>query len=171
MNLFPGGDGGPDHEVLHQTLDEIEAADELGFDSVWLAEHHFSRYGILGSPLTFGMAIADRTKNITIGTAVLVLPFYDPVRLAEDIATLDVLSGGRVMIGVGRGYQPKEFAGFRTPLEESRGRYQEVYEILKLALSEEKWSYKGEFFEYENMTTYPRPYPPGGPRLLQGTVS
>ena len=171
MNLFPGMEKVSDHQILHNTLEEIQLADELGFDSVWLAEHHFSRYGILGSPLTFGMAIADRTKNITIGTAVLVLPFYDPVRLAEDIATLDVLSGGRVMIGVGRGYQPKEFAGFRTPLEESRGRYQEVFEILKLALREENWSYEGEFYRYENMTTYPRPYTPGGPRLLQGTVS
>ena len=171
MNLFPGMEKVSDYQIFHNTLEEIQLADELGFDSVWLAEHHFSRYGILGSPLTFGMAIADRTENITIGTAVLVLPFYDPVRLAEDIATLDVLSGGRVIIGVGRGYQPKEFAGFRTPLEESRGRYQEIYEILKLALREENWSYEGEFYRYENMTTYPRPFTEGGPQLLQGTVS
>jgi alkanesulfonate monooxygenase SsuD/methylene tetrahydromethanopterin reductase-like flavin-dependent oxidoreductase (luciferase family) len=171
MNLFPGGDGGPDHEVLHQTLDEIEAADDLGFDSVWLAEHHFSRYGILGSPLSFGMAIAERTKRITIGTAVLVLPFYDPLRLAEDIAALDVLSRGRVMIGVGRGYQPREFAGFRVPLEESKQRYDEINDVIHLALREENWSYEGEFFQYENMTTYPRPFRPGGPPILQGTVS
>ena len=171
MNLFPGMEKQSDYEVFHNTLEEIQLADELGFDSVWLAEHHFSRYGILGNPLTFGMAIADRTKNITIGTAVLVLPFYDPLRLAEDVATLDVLSGGRVRIGVGRGYQPKEFAGFGIPLEESRGRYTEAFEILKLALREENWSYSGEFYSYENMTTYPRPYTPGGPPLLQGTVS
>lgn len=171
MNLFPGMENVSDYEVFHNTLAEIQLADELGFDSVWLAEHHFSRYGILGSPLTFGMAIADRTKNITIGTAVLVLPFYDPVRIAEDVATLDVLSSGRVTIGVGRGYQPKEFAGFRTPAEESRARYNEIYEILKLALREENWSYDGQYYQYENMTTYPRPYTPGGPPLLQGTVS
>lgn len=171
MNLFPGGDGGSDHEVFHETLDEIQAADELGFDSVWLAEHHFSRYGILGSPLSFAMAIAERTKRITIGTAVLVLPFYDPLRLAEDIAALDVLSGGRVMIGVGRGYQPREFAGFRVPLEESKQRYAEINDIIHLALREENWSYQGEIFQFENMTTYPRPFTPGGPPILQGTVS
>lgn len=171
MNLFPWATETSGHDVFHDTLDEIEMADELGFDSVWLAEHHFSTYGILGNPLSYGMAIAERTKRITIGTAVLVLPFYDPVRLAEDIAALDVLSRGRVVIGVGRGYQPKEFAGFRISLDESKQRYTEVLDILRLALSEENWSYEGKIFKYENMTTYPRPYTPGGPLLMQGTVS
>lgn len=171
MNLFPWSGEVSDAQIYHDTLDEIELADELGFDSVWLAEHHFSTYGILGNPLSFGMAIAERTKRITIGTAVLVLPFYDPVRLAEDVAALDVLSRGRVVIGVGRGYQPREFAGFRVPLEESRQRYVEVLDVLKLALTQENWSYEGQFHRYENMTTYPRPFTPGGPPLMQGTVS
>jgi len=134
MNLFPVADGASDHQVLRDTLDEIQLADELGFDSVWLAEHHFSKYGILGSPINFGMAIAERTSRITIGTAVLVLPLHHPLRLAEDIAALDVLSGGRVTIGVGRGYQPSEFAGMGVPLAESKERYQETLEILRLAL-------------------------------------
>ncbi|WP_433605603.1 LLM class flavin-dependent oxidoreductase [Dactylosporangium sp. CA-139114] len=171
MNLFPVGDGVSDHQVLRETLEEIGLADELGFDSVWLAEHHFSKYGILGSPVHFGMAVAERTKRITIGTAVLVLPLHDPLRLAEDIAALDVLSGGRVSIGVGRGYQPSEFAGFGIPLAESKERYQETLEVLRLALSQESFSYHGKFFTYDNITTYPRPYTPGGPPILQGTVS
>jgi alkanesulfonate monooxygenase SsuD/methylene tetrahydromethanopterin reductase-like flavin-dependent oxidoreductase (luciferase family) len=171
MNLFPVSDGNSDHQVLRETLDEIELADELGFDSVWLAEHHFSTYGILGSPLHFGMAIAERTKNITIGTAVLVIPLHDPLRLAEDIAALDVLSGGRVAIGVGRGYQPTEFAGFGIPLAESKERYQETLEVVRLALTQENFSYQGKHFSYENITTYPRPFTPGGPPILQGTVS
>jgi alkanesulfonate monooxygenase SsuD/methylene tetrahydromethanopterin reductase-like flavin-dependent oxidoreductase (luciferase family) len=171
MNLFPVSDGGSDQQVLRDTLEEIQLADELGFDSVWLAEHHFSKYGILGSPLQFGMAIAERTERITIGTAVLVLPFHDPLRLAEDIATLDVISGGRVVIGVGRGYQPKEFSGFGVPLSESRQRYVETLEVLRLALSTEDFSYEGKIFRYENITTYPRPLTPGGPKILQGTVS
>jgi alkanesulfonate monooxygenase SsuD/methylene tetrahydromethanopterin reductase-like flavin-dependent oxidoreductase (luciferase family) len=169
MNLFPAE--GADHEVFHQTLEEIELADELGFDSVWLAEHHFSRYGLLGNPLNFGMAVAARTTRITIGTAVLVLPFYDPIRLAEDIAAIDVLSRGRVQIGVGRGYQPSEFAGFRTSAEESFARFSETLDIIRLALSEESWSYEGEVYSYSNMTTYPRPYTPGGPKILLGTAS
>ncbi len=173
MNLFPANDGGggSDQQVLHDTLDEIQLADELGFDSVWLAEHHFSKYGILGHPLQFGMAIAERTKHITIGTAVLVLPFHDPVRLAEEIATLDVLSRGRLVVGVGRGYQPKEFAGFRIPASESRDRYTETLDVLRLALTQENFSYDGHYFQYEDLTTYPRPYRPGGPTLMQGTVS
>lgn len=172
MNLFPADDGGGSgHRVLRETLEEIQLADELGFDSVWLAEHHFSEYGILGHPLQFGMAIAERTKNITIGTAVLVLPFHDPLRLAEEIATLDVLSEGRLVVGVGRGYQPREFAGFRIPLEESRSRYDEALQVLKLALTTTNFSYEGKHFSYENVTTYPRPFQPGGPPLLQGTVS
>ncbi|WP_238010523.1 LLM class flavin-dependent oxidoreductase [Dactylosporangium sp. AC04546] len=171
MNLFPVSEGTSDHQVLRDTLDEIEMADELGFDSVWLAEHHFSKYGILGSPVHFGMAVAERTSRITIGTAVLVLPLHDPLRLAEDIAALDVLSGGRVSIGVGRGYQPSEFAGFGIPLEESKERYQETLDILRLALSQENFSYHGRYFNYDNITTYPRPFTPGGPPILQGTVS
>ena len=171
MNLFPVSDGSSDQQVLRDTLEEIQIADELGFDSVWLAEHHFSKYGILGSPLQFGMAVAERTKRITIGTAVLVLPFHDPLRLAEDVAALDVMSGGRVVIGVGRGYQPKEFGGFGIPLEQSRKRYEETLDVLRLALTTEDFSYKGEIFQYENITTYPRPFTPGGPRILQGTVS
>ena len=170
MNLFPA-EGVSDHQVFYDTLDEIGLADELGFDSVWLAEHHFSRYGLLGNPLNFGMAVASRTKRITIGTAVLVLPFYDPIRLAEDIAAIDVLSKGRVQIGVGRGYQPSEFAGFGVPVEESFQRYKEALEVIQLAMTEESWSYEGEIFRYENVTTYPRPYTPGGPKILMATVS
>jgi alkanesulfonate monooxygenase SsuD/methylene tetrahydromethanopterin reductase-like flavin-dependent oxidoreductase (luciferase family) len=171
MNLFPASDGASDSQVLRDTLDEIQLADELGFDSVWLAEHHFSQYGILGSPINFGMAIAERTKRITIGTAVLVLPLHDPLRLAEDIAALDVLSEGRVSIGVGRGYQPLEFSGFGIPIEESKIRYQETLDVLRLALTTENFSYEGQILKYQNVTTYPRPFTPGGPPILQGTVS
>src|SRR5690242_10029917 len=95
MNLFPA-EGGDDADVLRDTLQEIQLADELGFDSCWLAEHHFSRYGILGNPLVLGTALAERTKRITIGTAVVVLPLHDPLRVAEDAALLDILSNGRL---------------------------------------------------------------------------
>jgi alkanesulfonate monooxygenase SsuD/methylene tetrahydromethanopterin reductase-like flavin-dependent oxidoreductase (luciferase family) len=171
MNLFPASGEESHHQLLRNTLEEIELADQMGFDSVWLAEHHFSEYGILGNPLTFGVSIAERTSRITIGTAVLVLPFYDPVRLAEDIATLDILSGGRLVIGVGRGYQPREFAGFRVDRENSRERYQETLDVLRLALTQENFSYEGQVFSYKNITTYPRPLQAGGPRILQGTSS
>jgi alkanesulfonate monooxygenase SsuD/methylene tetrahydromethanopterin reductase-like flavin-dependent oxidoreductase (luciferase family) len=171
MNLFPAPGGQSNQQLLRDTLEEIQLADELGYDSVWLAEHHFSEYGILGNPLTLGVAIAERTRQIVIGTAVLVLPFYDPLRLAEDIATLDILSDGRLAIGVGRGYQPREFAGFRVAPEESKERYQETLDVLRLALTEENFSYDGRYFQYHGVTTYPRPLRPEGPPILQGTTS
>ncbi|WP_030918938.1 LLM class flavin-dependent oxidoreductase [Streptosporangium amethystogenes] len=99
MNLFPAEGDGDDAQVLRDTIEEIQIADELGFDSCWLAEHHFSRYGILGNPLMLGTAIAERTRNITIGTAVVVVPLHDPLRIAEDAALLDILSGGRLVLG------------------------------------------------------------------------
>lgn len=170
MNLFPAN-GINDHEVLQDTLEEIQFADQLGFDSAWLAEHHFSRYGILGNPLLMGAAIASTTKRISIGTAVLVLPFHDPIRLAEDIATLDVLSRGRLKVGIGRGYQPLEFRGFNRVAEESRDVYSEVVEILHKAWTEDCWTFEGKYFRYQNMTVFPKPISPNGPTLLHATVS
>jgi len=170
MNLFPA-EGANDHKVLQETLEEIQFADQLGFDSAWLAEHHFSRYGILGNPLLMGAAIANTTKQISIGTAVLVLPFHDPIRLAEDIATLDVMSNGRLKVGVGRGYQPLEFAGFNSNAEDSKEVYAEVVQILKKAWTEENWSFEGKHFHYSNMNVFPKPTKVGGPTLLHATVS
>jgi len=170
MNLFPA-EGVSDHRVLRDTLEEIRFADELGFDSAWLAEHHFSRYGILGNPLLLGAAIAEVTERIRIGTAVMVVPFYDPIRLAEDAATLDVISGGRLDLGIGRGYQPQEFAGFGIDSAESKQRYAETVEILRAAWTQERWSYQGTHFSYKDLTVHPRPIQPGGPPLLHASVS
>lgn len=171
MNLFPSAGEAEDHQVLHDTLEEIRIADQLGFDSVWLAEHHFSRYGILGNPLQFGAAIAAGTDRIMIGTAVMVVPFHDPIRLAEEGAALDVISKGRFQMGVGRGYQPREFKGFGVDPAESRERYDEAMEIVQRAWTQEGWSFRGRHFSYEDLTTYPRPYQDGGPPLVHGAVS
>jgi alkanesulfonate monooxygenase SsuD/methylene tetrahydromethanopterin reductase-like flavin-dependent oxidoreductase (luciferase family) len=163
QNLFPA-EGADDHHVLRETLEEIQIVDELGFDSVWLTEHHFSRYGLLGNPMVFGAAAAQATKRIMIGTAVVVLPFHNPLRLAEDAATLDIISGGRLELGVGRGYQPKEFKGFGIDPASSKQRYAEVVDILKLA-----WS--GESFSYSDVAVSPKPVRPGGPPIRHAVVS
>lgn len=170
MNLFPA-DEGNDHQIVRETLEEIQIADDLGYDSCWLAEHHFSRYGILGNPLMLGTAIAERTKTITIGTAVLVLPLHDPIRVAEDAAMLDVLSNGRLQVGVGRGYQPQEFRGFGVDRDRNKELYAETVDILKLAWTADNWSYEGEHFRYTDMNVYPKPLTPGGPPILHGTSS
>ena len=171
QNLFPAEGGHTDHSVLLETLEEIQLADELGFDSAWLAEHHFSRYGILGNPLLLGAAIAERTKNIRIGTAVVVIPFHNPLRLAEDAATLDLLSHGRLDLGVGRGYQPAEFKGFGIEPESSKQRYAEIVDILELAWSEETFSYAGEYYTVNDVKVSARPLQPGGPPILHAVVS
>ncbi len=157
MNLFPLTEGESEQKIYEETLEEAQLADELGFDSFWLAEHHFSTYGVLGNPLMFGAAIAERTQRIKIGTAVMVIPFYNPVRLAEDAALLDNISGGRLLLGTGSGYQPKEFAGFNVDPNTSKDRYNETIDILRLAWTEEVWSYRGEFYQYEDMSVFPKP--------------
>lgn len=157
MNLFPFADTKSPQEIFDETLEEIAYAEELGFNAVWLAEHHFSRYGILGNPLVLAAAIAQRTKTMRIGTAVVIAPFYDPIRLAEDAALVDVLSGGRLDLGIGRGYQPIEFDGFGVPQDESTTRTEEIVEILKLAWTQETFSFEGKHFSYKDVTVYPKP--------------
>ncbi|MBX6378685.1 MAG: LLM class flavin-dependent oxidoreductase [Clostridia bacterium] len=171
MELFQFPEGKTADQVLHETLETAQLAEELGFDSIWLAEHHFSEYGIVGSPLLMAAAIAARTKRIQIGTAVLVLPFYDPVRLAEECALVDVMSGGRLVIGYGRGYQPEEFRGFRINQSEARQRTQEIVDILKLAWTQDRFSYEGQFYQIKNVTVYPKPLQKPHPPLLQAAVS
>jgi alkanesulfonate monooxygenase SsuD/methylene tetrahydromethanopterin reductase-like flavin-dependent oxidoreductase (luciferase family) len=170
QNLFPA-EGTDDHHVLREALEDITIADELGFDSVWLTEHHFSRYGLLGNPMVFGAAVAQATKQIQIGTAVVVLPFHNPLRLAEDAATLDIISGGRLELGVGRGYQPKEFKGFGIDPASSKQRYAEVVDILKLAWSGEAFSYSGEYYTVDDVAVSPKPVRPGGPPIRHAVVS
>ena len=170
MNLFPAehGDGAA---ILRETLEEIQFADELGFDSCWLAEHHFSRYGVLGNPLLVAASIAQRTNRIRIGTAVCVVPFHHPLRLAEDAATLDVLTEGRLVLGLGTGYQPREFNGFGRDPAQKRLYYNETVEILRKAWNEEGWSYEGKLYQFEDMDIFPKPFTAGGPPIVHATTS
>jgi alkanesulfonate monooxygenase SsuD/methylene tetrahydromethanopterin reductase-like flavin-dependent oxidoreductase (luciferase family) len=152
-------------QLFNEVLEEIEYGEELGFDSVWLPEHHFAVYGMLGNPLTLAAAISQRTHRMQIGTAVMVLPFQHPLRLAEDAALVDVLSGGRLLLGLGRGYQPPEFQGFGVRQEDSRDMFRESFEILKRALAGEKFTYQGRFWKIlESTEIFPkpiqRPHPP-----------
>ena len=135
----------PQDQIFREVLDEIEYGEELGFDSIWLPEHHFAIYGTLGNPMTLAAAISQRTTRMRIGTAIMVLPFQHPLRLAEDAALVDNLSGGRLMLGLGRGYQPPEFHGFGIPQENSTDMFNEGFDILKKALSGEKFTYNGDY--------------------------
>ena len=144
-------------------LDEAVYAEELGFDSVWLGEHHFCNY-LCPSPAVFAASIAQLTTRIRIGTSVALLPLHDPVRLAEDYAMVDVLSGGRFDFGVSRGFQKTGYDGFNIPMEESRQRFAESIEIIDKAWSQKTVTCDGQFRQVNDLPIYPRtlqqPRPP-----------
>lgn len=146
-----------DQEVFANVLEEARWAEELGYDEVWLAEHHFSPYGMLADLPMVAAAIAAQTERIRIGTACMVAPFHNPIQLAERIAMVDVLSGVDSMPASDAGYQAHEFKGFGVPMDEATGRYQECLEIVHLLLTQENVSYQGKYFTLEDVTIYPRP--------------
>ncbi len=150
---------------FHEYVETNIEAERLGFYSTFLVEHHFSGFGQVSSPLDLLGWVAARTSAIRLGTAVLVLPWHDPVLLAERAATLDLLSGGRLDLGVGKGYRHSEFAGFCIPPEEAEGRFEEsLGVILKAWRSDEPFSHEGRFWRYQNIVVEPptaqKPHPP-----------
>ena len=161
-------DGMP--EPYQNITEQICFAEELGFDTVWLTEHHFSPYGRPSVPAIAGHALAN-TSRIRISTAVVVLPFQHPLRVAEDWATLDHLGRGRVDVGVGRGNQPKEFAGFNLTLHEAEQRFSEALDIIRQAWTEESFSYDGEFWQFPELSVLPKPYTKPHPPLWQAAIS
>jgi alkanesulfonate monooxygenase SsuD/methylene tetrahydromethanopterin reductase-like flavin-dependent oxidoreductase (luciferase family) len=158
-------------DVLREAVDQTVLADRLGFDGCWLAEHHFSNYGIVGHLPTIAAALAEATERIRVGLAVAVLPFAHPLRLAEELALVDVASNGRLDVGVGRGYQPKEFAHFGIPFDEASARFAETLEIMQLAWTRESFSYDGKYFHFRDVSVFPRPIQVPHPPVLHAAVS
>ena len=145
-------------ERFRTIVDQIAYGEEIGFESVWLAEHHFHAFaGIFSSPTVIGAVIAERTKNMRIGTAVLLLPYHNPLRVAEDYATLDCLSNGRLEFGVGHGFVKWEALTFGIPLDELRERFKENLDVVLKAWSEPTLDYKGRFYNYRGVQVWPRP--------------
>lgn len=144
-------------ELYSEMLDEISTADQMGFDSAWLTEHHFLNDGYCPSSLVTAAAIAARTKKIRIGTGVLLMPLHDPVRIAEDAAVVDLISGGRLILGLGLGYRPEEFAGFGRSLKERKGRMEESIEILNKSWMDEPFDHNGKYYKLENINVTPKP--------------
>ena len=158
-------------ELYAETLDFISAIESMGFESVWLAEHHGIEDGYLPSPLMFGAAVAARTRTVRISTGVALAPFYHPVRLAEDLAVLDILSNGRVEFAPGVGYLPWEAAAYGFEFA-SRGRItDEILQVLRRFWTGEAVTFKGEFFDLEGARCQPLPVQkPGIPLLVGGTA-
>jgi len=148
----------PLETVYERALDRIAVMDEGGYDAVWLAEHHFNTYSVCPSPHLMAMNVAARTKNLRVGLAVSLAVFYNPLRLAEEVAMLDVLSGGRINWGAGRGFDPSEFSAFKVPFEESTERFQEAVDIVLEAWTNERLTYHGKFWDYEGVEVLPKPF-------------
>jgi alkanesulfonate monooxygenase SsuD/methylene tetrahydromethanopterin reductase-like flavin-dependent oxidoreductase (luciferase family) len=157
--------GQTDAEAFAQSFAQVDAAERWGLDVVWLAELHFlPERSVVSAPLVVASAIAARTRRLKIGIAVQVLPLCHPLRLAEEVATLDHISQGRLIFGVGRSGFPRTYEAYGVSYAESRERFAEVFEILKRAWSDERFSFEGSFYRFRNITLVPRPlqkpYPP-----------
>ncbi|SFU36215.1 LLM class flavin-dependent oxidoreductase [Alicyclobacillus macrosporangiidus] len=146
-------------ELYQEIVAQTVLADQLGFDAVYLAEHHFEVYGRQPAPLITLARISGLTQRIALGTAVVEAPYYHPVRLAEDAALLDVLSGGRVRLGIGSGSRNKtaEFTKFGIPVEEKTGRTLETIEILRQAFDTGVIDFDGDFYRFTDVEICPRP--------------
>jgi alkanesulfonate monooxygenase SsuD/methylene tetrahydromethanopterin reductase-like flavin-dependent oxidoreductase (luciferase family) len=156
-------------EALYkETLEQIVWAEQLGFRSVWLTEHHFCDDGYTPSPLALAAAIGARTQHMQIGTNLIVLPLHDPVRIAEDAATVSLLTGGRFRLGVGSGYHEEEFTGFGRKLVNRPSLLTEGIEIIRQAWTGEPVSFSGKRFQIDNVRITPVPENP--PPILIGAL-
>ena len=144
-------------DVYKLGIERIEIMDRTGYDAVWLAEHHFTGYSVCPSINMVGVVAAERTKRLRIGTGVSLAAFYNPLRLAEEVALLDILSGGRVNWGAGRGFSRTEYNAFGIPDEESTSRFHEAVEIVLAAWANERLTYKGKYFSFEDVEVLPKP--------------
>ena len=171
LHLFENPLGRTEKEIVDEQFDLMVQAEDYGFDSVWPAEHHFSEYGYCASPAVSLAAVAARTKRIRLGTGVVVLPLNHPVRVAEDFAIIDLLSDGRVDLGVGRGYQPHEFQGYGVDQTQSRDMFHESIEIIQKAWTEERFSYEGRFYQLHDLSVRPKPLQKPHPPIWMASLS
>jgi alkanesulfonate monooxygenase SsuD/methylene tetrahydromethanopterin reductase-like flavin-dependent oxidoreductase (luciferase family) len=151
-----------------ESLEQIQLADDMGFHGIWLSENHFSsrtglpnfqgEIGITPQPLLFGMKIVDSTRQIRVGTAVRNIVFSHPIRVAEEALLFDLLSKGRLDLGVGSGYRPWEFEGFKIDRNEAKDRFLEALDILDKGMRGEPFSFKGKYFDIPEVSLVPKPH-------------
>ncbi|MFN8533397.1 MAG: LLM class flavin-dependent oxidoreductase [Dehalococcoidia bacterium] len=184
MHQLPGQ---TEQQVLTESVERMELADRLGYYASWTTEHHFATdpsylpygleharfpaYDLASDPLTFLTFVAARTKQLRLGTAVLVLPYDNPIRVAERAAMLDVLSGGRLELGIGRGSGAREHAAFGLPIGGNRAQYHEALEILQLAWTGEPFSFEGDYFQIPELAVVPKPLQQPHPPIYLGSGS
>lgn len=152
------GETKPDRDIYAEELVLAKQAEPLGFDSIWSVEHHFTDYTMCPNVFQFLTYMAGCTEKIQLGSMVAVLPWHDPLRVAEQVAMLDVLSNGRTVLGMGRGTGRIEFEGFRVAMPEARGRFAETAEMLLNGLEQGFCEYDGEYVKQPRVDLRPRPY-------------
>jgi len=169
---FPRYGAQSDAEAFAQSFAQADAAERLGFDAVWLAELHFApERSIASAPLVLASAVAARTRRTKVGIAVQVLPLCHPLRLCEEVATLDHISDGRLILGVGRSGIPRSYEAYGVPYGESRERFAEVLEILQRSMRQDRFSFAGNFYSYKDIAVVPRPQPSLATRLRVAATS
>ena len=169
--IFQGTSGRPDREVYEADLALAHLAEPLGFDSVWGVEHHFTEYTMCPDVLQFLSYMAGRTSRVQLGSMVVVLPWHDPIRVAEQVAMLDNLSGGRVILGLGRGLGRVEFDGFRVPMSESRERFVEAAQMILRGLEEGTVEHHGRYVDQPRRDLRPAPFASFRGRTYAAAVS
>ncbi len=165
-------DSGVSDQILYQEImEQVQWLDQIGADLVWFTEHHFVDDGYLPSWIPVAAAMASVTTHVRFGTDICLMPFNHPLRLAEDLAVLDNLSGGRVEIGLGMGYAPHEFRGFGFPVSRRVSLMNEGIEVLQRCFSGERFSYEGKRYQFEDVIITPGYVQEGGPPLWIAAMS
>src|SRR4051794_23808963 len=163
---FPSLPGRTHAEAFAQSFELVDGAERWGLDAMWLGELHFDpARSVLSAPLCVASAIAARTQRMKIGLAVQVLPLCHPLRLAEEAATVDQISNGRLIFGVGRSGVARTYEAYGVPYGESRERFAETLEILKRAWTEDSFSYQGKYYSFDNVKLTPKPYQKPRPEI------
>lgn len=165
---IPPGSGRTFAQEYRETMELVRLAEAVGFDSAWVSEHHGASDGYMPSLLLTLSAFAEATSHIRLGTALILTPLHDPLRLAEDAAVVDQISGGRLVLGVGLGWRPEEFRMFGIPFAERKRRTAETIEILRRAWTGDRFSFEGDIFRYDQVKVTPRAAREGGPPILLG---
>ena len=167
----PPDSGVSDQALYSEILEQVAWLDQIGADLVWFTEHHFVEDGYLPSWIPVAGAMSSVTKHVRFGTDICLMPFNHPVRLAEDLAVLDNLSGGRVEVGLGMGYAPHEFRGFGFPVSRRVSLMEEGIEVLQKCFSGERFSYQGKRYQFEDVVITPGYVQEGGPPLWVAAMS
>jgi len=172
LGVFSGewhpGTGLEHGETLRESIDQVAHAEAAGLDSVWVSEHHFHEANFVGSVAPYAAAMVQATSRITVGLGLALAPLHDPVRMAEDAAFLDVLSGGRFELGLGIGYRDIEYEGFGGHRKQRVGRTVELIEICRQAWSPGPVEHEGRYYQRHGIEVTPKPVQPGGPPIMMG---